>query len=114
MLGELAKFTAMRARPIHELRAEILKALAHPSRALMAGALTEGERSVGELTTLVGADVSTVSKHLAIMRRAGVVHVEKRGVNQFYRLACPCFLDFFRCVDFIARTREGGETRCAA
>ncbi len=83
-------------------RAEVIKALAHPSRVLIAESLLEGERCVCELQEIVGADMSTVSKHLTVMRHAGVLVSEKRGLNIYYQLACPCFADFFRCVDLIA------------
>ncbi|MDD5198442.1 MAG: metalloregulator ArsR/SmtB family transcription factor [Terrimicrobiaceae bacterium] len=104
----------MNQRPRHVIRAGVIKALAHPSRTLIVETLTDGERSVGELTSLVGADISTVSKHLAIMKKAGIVVVEKRGLNQYYRLACPCFLDFLRCVDFIAGVNADGASCRAA
>jgi len=80
-------------------RIALLKALAHPSRLAIAEALQSGERCVCELTELVGADMSTVSKHLSLMRAAGLLEMEKRGLNVFYRLRCPCLLDFFECVD---------------
>lgn len=92
-----------RDRLRYERRAEVIKALAHPSRILMADALSEGERCVHELTELVGADMSTVSKHLAVMKAVGLVCVEKRGQNVIYRLTCPCLGDFFRCVDAMQR-----------
>lgn len=84
-----------------ESRAEVVKALAHPSRILIAEALGKGEMSVRGLTELVGADISTVSKHLSILRNAGIVECEKRGLNRFYRIACQCLNDFFQCVDQI-------------
>lgn len=80
-------------------RIALLKALAHPSRLAIADALQSGERCVCELTELVGADISTVSKHLRLMRAAGLLETEKRGLNVFYRLRCPCLLSFFECVD---------------
>ncbi|MGA7882244.1 MAG: metalloregulator ArsR/SmtB family transcription factor, partial [Terrimicrobiaceae bacterium] len=80
--------TARKARS--ELRAQVVKALAHPSRIVIAEALIDGEQCVCELTALVGADMSTVSKHLSIMKAAGLVEVEKRGLNVFYRLRCQC------------------------
>ncbi len=67
-------------------RAAVFKALGHPSRLLMVESLRECERCVGELTGLVGADVSTVSKHLALMKAAGLVASEKRGLHIYYRL----------------------------
>lgn len=93
------------AKARSEQRAAVIKALAHPSRVLIADALTGGERCVCELTELVGADMSTVSKHLSVMKAAGLLEVEKRGLNHFYRLRCPCLLEFFRCVDLITQTR---------
>ena len=97
-----------------EERASVIKALAHPSRVLIAEALTNGEQCVCELTELVGADISTVSRHLSIMKAAGWVEVEKRGLNQFYRLRCPCLLEFFKCVDLIAGTRSADGRQRAA
>ncbi len=80
-------------------RIAVIKALAHPSRLAIAEALQDGERCVCELRDLVGADLSTVSKHLTVMRKAGLLDMEKRGLNVFYRLRCPCLMNFFECLD---------------
>ncbi len=80
-------------------RIAVIKAMAHPSRLAMAEAMQQGERCVCDLRDIVGADLSTVSKHLAVMRKAGLVDMEKRGLNVFYRLRCPCLLSFLDCVD---------------
>jgi ArsR family transcriptional regulator len=50
---------------------------------------------------MIGADVSTVSKHLAVLREAGLVLDERRGVQIFYRLRVPCILNFFGCVEAV-------------
>lgn len=81
-----------------EARARVLKALAHPSRLFMVEELGRGERCVCELTSMVGADTSTVSKHLAVLKAAGIVVDERRGMQVFYRLTMPCVLRFFDCV----------------
>ena len=88
----------------HE-RAEILKALVHPSRLMIVDELARGERCVCELTDLVGADISTVSKHLAVLRDAGLVSGDKRGLKVFYRLSCPCIVNFFTCVETVRDER---------
>lgn len=88
-----------------ERRATILKALAHPSRLMMVEALAEGERCVCELQELVGADMSTVSKHLSVLKRAGLVEREKRGLQVFYTLLSPCVLNFFSCVEAVIEAR---------
>jgi ArsR family transcriptional regulator len=82
-----------------ERRVAVIKALAHPSRLVIAEALQGGEQCVCDLRELVGSDLSTVSKHLSLMREAGLVEMEKRGLNVYYRLRCPCLLSFFECVD---------------
>ncbi len=87
-----------------EARAEVIKALAHPSRLFMADVLAQGERCVCELTEMVGADMSTVSKHLSIMKNAGVVEMEKRGSMVFYRLRTPCLLNFLSCVESVVKS----------
>ena len=81
-----------------------MKALAHPTRLFIVEELGRGERCVCELTEMVGADVSTVSKHLALLRSAGVVQDEKRGTQVYYSLRCDCALNFFACVDEVLRT----------
>ncbi len=88
-----------------ERRATVIKALAHPSRLAIAEALQEGERCVQDLTDLVGADMSTVSKHLTMMRDVGLLAMEKRGLKVFYTLRCPCLLSFLECVDSLVPGR---------
>lgn len=69
--------------------------------------LSRGERCVCELTEMVGADMSTVSKHLSVLKAAGIVADEKRGMQVFYTLKTPCVLRFFDCVsEVMARTAE--------
>ena len=87
-------------------RAPIVKAMAHPTRLLIMAVLTEGEKCVNELTVLAGCDITTLSKHVSLMKKAGLLESEKRGVNVFYRVACPCFLEFFRCIDLIKNNQK--------
>ena len=83
----------------YETRAQVFKALAHPSRLLMVDALAESERCVCELTALVGSDMSTVSKHLSVLKAAGVVQDERRGAQIWYRLRMKCVTRFFGCIE---------------
>ena len=83
----------------HEARANIIKAMAHPSRLFIIEELNKKERCVGELTEMIGADASTVSKHLSVLKNAGLVMVEKRGNSIFYRLRVPCIMQFIGCVE---------------
>jgi len=87
-----------------------MKALGHPTRLFIVDELSRGERCVCELTDMVGADVSTVSKHLSVLKGAGLVLDDKRGAQVFYRLRVPCVLDFFGCVEAVLEevARERG------
>ena len=91
--------TATRLRPADFVAvAEVLKALAHATRAMVVVALEPGERCVCELAELADCDMSTMSNHLTVLRHAGVVQSERRGSQVFYRLARPCVLELLRCL----------------
>jgi ArsR family transcriptional regulator len=86
----------------YEARAKIVKALAHPARLLIVDELSQsGERCVCELTEMIGSDMSTVSRHLAQLKQAGVIVDEKRGQMVFYRLRVKCLLKFFDCIESV-------------
>jgi DNA-binding transcriptional ArsR family regulator len=82
-------------------RAQVLKAMAHPTRLFIIEELEKEERCVCDLTEQIGADVSTVSKHLSVLKQAGIVSDDKRGNQVFYRLRVPCILNFFGCVESV-------------
>ena len=87
-----------------QVRAAIVKAMAHPTRLFIVDELSRKERCVCELRDMVGADISTVSKHLSVLKNAGILVDEKRGNQVFYRLSCPCLLDLFDCVESALKT----------
>lgn len=89
----------------YEARAKIIKALAHPARLFIVDELSRGEQCVCKLTEKIGSDISTVSKHLGILKNAGVVQDEKRGTQVFYTLKMTCSVSFFNCIENILTTR---------
>lgn len=91
----------MYARARYEARAKVLKALAHPTRLFIVDELSKQERCVYELAEMVGTDGSTVSRHLALLKNAGIVRDEKRGTQVFYSLRVPCVLSFFSCLETV-------------
>jgi ArsR family transcriptional regulator len=92
-----------RARADFEGRAKILKALAHPTRLYIVDVLSRSERCVRDLTNLVGDDMSTVSKHLSVLKSAGLVRDEKRGAEVFYSLRIGCVMGFFDCIEAVLK-----------
>ena len=93
-----------KTRAQFESRARIIKAMAHPTRLFIVDQLArEGEKCVCELTEMIGADMSTVSKHLSVLKGAGIVQDEKRRSQVYYRLRLKCVLDFFDCVESVMK-----------
>ena len=97
-----------------ETCADLLKALAHPVRLRMVLALEKGERCACELTDLSPCDRTTSSKHLAVLREAGIVTDRREGTRILYTLRVPCVLLMLRCVNRLAVPDEDpGRCVCA-
>ncbi len=92
-----------KSKPHYEARARIAKALAHPSRLLMLDSLADGEKCVCELTDLVGSDQSTVSKHLAVLKQAGIVEDHKKGMMTYYQVKICCLQQFWSCIESVLK-----------
>jgi len=75
--------------PIYELQAEICRTLSHPARIAMLHLLADEPREVGRLAEAVGISQPSASKHLALMRAAGLVEAARDGRGSVYRLTDP-------------------------
>ncbi|MXR69190.1 ArsR/SmtB family transcription factor [Shewanella insulae] len=89
-------------------RVAVLKALAHPTRLWLVEQLEQQERCVCELTDGVDADISTVSKHLSLLRQAGIVTSRREGKQIYYRLETPCLLGMLTCIETALETKTPG------
>lgn len=87
----------------YKIRAEIVKAMAHPTRLFFMDELAKKKRSVNALQEMVGCDVSTVSKHLTVLKKAGIIIDEKVGTQVFYSLKLPCIMNFRECVETLIK-----------
>lgn len=83
----------------YEYRSKILKAMAHPTRLFIIDELYKEKKCVQELTNMIGHDISTVSRHLSVLRNAGIIKSKKVEKKVYYELICPCVVNFFTCVD---------------
>lgn len=86
---------------LYEAKAKVLKALAHPTRLWMAEQLSVGEMCVCEFVDQIDADFSTISKHLSVLKQAGIVQDEKRGKQVYYTMRVPCVMNFMSCVEAV-------------
>lgn len=80
--------------------AAAFKALGHPTRLFMVHRLGKKDTCVCELTEMVGDDVSTISKHLSVLRAAGIVDSIRKGNQMIYRLKLRCVLNLSACANF--------------
>jgi DNA-binding transcriptional ArsR family regulator len=99
------------ARKRYERQADVVQALAHPIRLAVADYLGSGEQCVCDIAEHVGAERSNVSRHLAVMLKAGIVSTRKEGVMVFYRLRTPCVLNFLGCATDVVRRNLEEESR---
>ncbi len=90
----------------------VFKALGHPARLTLVRTLVRGERCVCDLVQAVGLGWSTTSKHLDILRGAGVVSSDKRGQKIFYRLHLECVSHFIECLDEALVSRPSRRATC--
>ena len=78
--------------------AERLKAMADPMRLKILHAIHNGERCVNDILTEVGGSQANVSKHLSVLRRAGLVDCRRDGVNVYYAIVDPTVFEICRSV----------------
>ncbi|MGZ0654706.1 ArsR/SmtB family transcription factor [Coraliomargarita sp. W4R72] len=78
---------------------DIFKALGHPARVQFVKLLGDGEKCVCELVESVNLGWSTVSRHLSVLKEAGIVTDEKRGLQVFYKISLPCVSEFIACLE---------------
>jgi DNA-binding transcriptional ArsR family regulator len=78
--------------------ADVFKSLGNPVRLKILTHLMEGESCVCDLVEISGAGFSTVSRHLSVMKAAGLLIDDKRGQQVFYKLAMPCVVGFIDCL----------------
>ena len=74
---------------IYELQANVLRMLAHPRRLEMLHVLADGPLEVGALATTLGISQPNASQHLALLRSAGLVELERNGREIRYSLSDP-------------------------
>ena len=91
---EYSKEQALSEKPkidmsIYNLQADISKTLAHPIRLAILHTLRDGEKSVNELTDILGISQSNLSQHLALMRQMGILKTRKQGTSIFYSVTNP-------------------------
>ena len=84
---------------VRQLKADLLQALAHPTRIAIVEQLRQGETTAGKLISTLGLDQANASQHLAILKSRQIVAHRKEGNQVYYSLrdpAMPQVLDLLK------------------
>ena len=88
----------------------IFKAMASEARLAIIYALGSGEKSVNELVEMLeglacecSVERTNISKHLSVLREAGIVSCRDEGLRRMYRLDLPCVVKTFDCVKRVGK-----------
>ena len=95
-----------------EIRSRVIKAMAHPVRLMVIEFLKKNDHSFSEIFDLFKLDKSTVSKHLLVLKDAGIVSSRKDGADMIYKLEVPCVTDFFSCVTAVIESNVKKQQVC--
>ncbi|MCJ7544109.1 MAG: metalloregulator ArsR/SmtB family transcription factor [Phycisphaerae bacterium] len=91
------------AKKLYRMKAEVVAAAAHPIRLAILDCLRGGEQCVCDIAVHVSAGRPNVSRHLAVMLKAGLVECRKEGLKVIYSVKAPCVLGFADCVADVLR-----------
>ena len=80
------------------LMADVLKSLAHPTRLRIVEQLSRGEKCVQDLHDVIGTEMSTVSRHLSVLRNHEIIDSRRDKTFIYYRLKNKFVLDLFPCM----------------
>jgi DNA-binding transcriptional ArsR family regulator len=94
-----------------KIKADILKALAHPVRIILVDALSKKDMCVCDMNTLVNVDQSSVSRHLSILKKAGIVSERRDGMRVIHHLETPCILNAIGCAENVLSSRRSLEAK---
>jgi len=94
-----------------DFRADILKALAQPTRLKIIDFLRNGERCVCEIYPAIAEEQSNTSRHLNMMLSAGALSRRKDGLKIFYAIKHPEILQVLDIVTLIVTQEISGHHR---
>jgi ArsR family transcriptional regulator len=86
-----------------ELKAEVLKALAQPTRLKILELLRHGERCICEIVPAIDGEQSNISRHISVMQKSNLVTTRKDGVKVMVKVKDPKIFEILDHVGFLLR-----------
>lgn len=95
---------------VFKIKADFLRCLAHPARLAIIEHLKQGEKSVGQIAKEIAVEQSGLSKHLAVLRQAGIVKARQEKVSVYYSIRNKDIFHVLRPIaQILRRTLEDGQ-----
>jgi ArsR family transcriptional regulator len=94
-----------------QLKSEVLKALAQPTRLKILECIRGGEKCICEIVPEIGAQQSNVSRHISVMQKSHLVTTRKGGVKVMVKVRDPRVFEILDAVGFFLRARMQEQSR---
>jgi DNA-binding transcriptional ArsR family regulator len=88
---------------ILELKAEVLKALAQPTRLKILELLRKGERCICEIVPAINGEQSNISRHISLMQKSHLVTTRKDGVKVMVKVRDPKIFEILDSVSLLLK-----------
>lgn len=88
-----------------EMKVEVLKALAQPTRLKILECLRKGERCICELVPAVNGEQSNISRHVSLMQKSHLVTTRKEGVRVMVRVSDPKVFEILDTVGAVLKNQ---------
>jgi DNA-binding transcriptional ArsR family regulator len=86
-----------------ELKAEILKALAQPTRLKILELLRNGEKCICEIVPAINGEQSNISRHISLMQKSHLVTTRKDGVKVMVKVRDPKIFEILDSVSLLLK-----------
>src|SRR4030043_1287446 len=96
---------------ILELKAEVLKALAQPTRLKILELLRNGERCICEIVPAINGEQSNISRHISVMQKSHLITTRKDGVKVMIKVRDPRIFEILDTVGLFLTTQMQEQTR---
>jgi ArsR family transcriptional regulator len=94
-----------------ELKAEILKALAQPTRLKILELLRNGEKCICEIVPAINGEQSNISRHISLMQKSNLVTTRKDGVKVMVKVKDPRVFEVLDSISTILKSRMSEQSR---
>ena len=94
-----------------ELKAEVLKAIAQPTRLKILELLRDGERCICEIVPAINGEQSNISRHISVMQKSHLITTRKEGVKVMVKVRDPRIFEILDTVGLFLKSQMQEQSR---